>query len=442
MEVMSKSPTTITTTTLLKNRPFLCLWGAQVLTQLGTNMLSFVLALRVFRLTQSNLAVGLLLLTVGLATLLFGALAGVLVDHWEKKKVLLAANFFRFLLLVLFIFAGQALWLIVAFAFVFTVVTQFFIPAEGAVIPQLVESESLLAANSLFTFTLYGSIILGFVGSGPALKLFGPHGVFFFMASFFLFATFLVSFLPPHLFLFNQVFGGFRRAFLPRLNGSFSGVSFVFVPWRRFGRLGVVLGELGEGFGFIRGNFKVLESILLLAFSQVIVAVLLALSPGFAHEVLKIEIEDASLVIMLPAAVGMILGSLFLARFGSFWPRRFLRYFGLFSLGVILLFLFFVQNLAFLLPFSVFLVFLLGISNSLVAVPAQTILQEETGFNMRGRVFGVLSASVSAASALPVVAAGFLADLIGVGGVLLLTGAGVLVVAAALRLREIRYNIN
>ena len=72
------------------------------------------------------------------------------------------------------------------------------------------------------------------------------------------------------------------------------------------------------------------------------------------------------------------------------------------------------------------LFYLLGFANSLLDVPSNTILQKETEGDMRGRVYGILSASVGGAGILPVVISGVLADLVGVGNVIFLLGVLVL----------------
>jgi len=65
---------------------------------------------------------------------------------------------------------------------------------------------------------------------------------------------------------------------------------------------------------------------------------------------------------------------------------------------------------------------LLGISNALIFVPSNTILQEETTEGVRGKVYGALNALIGVFSLIPVIAAGSLSDVFGVGNVLTLIG--------------------
>ena len=77
----------------------------------------------------------------------------------------------------------------------------------------------------------------------------------------------------------------------------------------------------------------------------------------------------------------------------------------------------------------VVLAFILGFATSLVFVPANTILQEETSDEVRGKVYGVLNTFIGIMSIIPVVVVGGLADLIGVKAVITGTGIAVLLVA-------------
>jgi MFS family permease len=77
----------------------------------------------------------------------------------------------------------------------------------------------------------------------------------------------------------------------------------------------------------------------------------------------------------------------------------------------------------------VVLAFILGIATSLVFVPANTILQEETSDESRGKIYGVLNTLIGIMSIIPVVVVGGLADLIGVKAVI--TGMGIVVLIIA-----------
>ncbi len=90
---------------VLTNPRFLALFGSQIFTQVGGNMVLFGLTITVFGLTNSNTSVSILLLTFLVPAVIFGAIAGVFVDMFDRRKILIWTNFARgalFLLLVFF----------------------------------------------------------------------------------------------------------------------------------------------------------------------------------------------------------------------------------------------------------------------------------------------------------------------------------------------------
>ena len=80
-------------------------------------------------------------------------------------------------------------------------------------------------------------------------------------------------------------------------------------------------------------------------------------------------------------------------------------------------------------PFTLSLCGILGIGAALVAIPAQTTIQEETPETERGRVFGLQNNLINIALSLPLVLAGTLVSSIGLQPVLWLL-AGLALVAA------------
>jgi MFS family permease len=77
------------------------------------------------------------------------------------------------------------------------------------------------------------------------------------------------------------------------------------------------------------------------------------------------------------------------------------------------------------------LVLILGLMNGLISIASQTILQEHTTDETRGKVFGALNMMVNIAATLPILFAGILADLVGVSEVITFLGLLLLVFALA-----------
>ncbi len=397
-----------------------------MMSQFAVNMLLFVLGLRVYETTGSNTAVSILFFAYGIPAVAFAMIAGVVVDHLDKRSVLTVSNILRGVLAAsLFLFPDDIIAIYVL-AFLNAMVTQFYVPAEAPLIPRLVPTRLLVSANSLFTFTYFSSMAVGFILAGPLLRIFGPHLSFGVIAALFGAAA-IASWRVP-----VQQEKTKELAKLLR-----------YTPFSLIARL---LHELADGFRAVSRSGPLSDALMLLCSTQVVMAILGTLGPGFADRVLEIDIHDASLVILAPAVLGIIIGSLWVGTYGLRFNSKRMISTGVFSGGVFLILislllrvdntpaLSWIFNQSVIIPLALLLFFLLGVSNSFLDVPANSTLQREADGNMRGRIYGILTAAVGGIGVLPVVAGGILADVLGVGRVLFLLGV-VILMYGVLRLR-------
>ena len=153
----------------LRIRPFLFLILSEFFSQFAMNLFNFALLIVVFSLARSNSAVSGVVIAFTLPSIIFGILAGVLVDRWNKKNVLFTTNIIRALMVFPLVFLNENLFLIYFITFGVSLVTQFFIPAETPIIPILVNKKLLLSANALFGMAMYSSIFFAYALSGPLL---------------------------------------------------------------------------------------------------------------------------------------------------------------------------------------------------------------------------------------------------------------------------------
>src|SRR3954447_5540664 len=403
---------------VLANPRFLALYLSQILTQVGGNMVLYGLTVTVTVLTGQASATGLLLLTFLVPAVLFGAIAGVYSDQYDRRKILVACNVARGLCFVALLFAGNnilALYILVA---IVATLTTFFGPAEAAMIPSVVDREQLMQANGLFVFTLQASFVVGFAVLGPLfLRLLGPQLLIVVVAGCYLIAAGLCWVLPPSAPA-SPIAGGLGLA-------------------RR--ALVATADQLVEGVGYIRRHRSISWSLAYLAITASLIGVLGTLGPTFAVKVLGLSEQDF-VVVVLPLAAGLVLGILTLNVYGKYAQRRRLIEGGLLTLGISLAILGFAQRVQFikdgsgalsLLTVVMAVAFTAGIAYSFVAVPAQTQLQEELPTEVRGRVFGVLNTLVSLASFLPIVIVSAVADAIGTPAVIVISAIIVLALGVA-----------
>lgn len=414
---------------VLAIRPFRMLWLAQMFSQLSFATLLFVLALRVYQLTGSNAAVSGLFLTFGVPAVVFGMAAGAIVDHLDKRMVLVAADVSRAVLVLGLLFFPATLPVVYGISFLTAVFTQFYVPSEAPTIPRLVPARLLVPANSLFSFTYYSSLAVGSIVAGPVLRALGPHAVFLFISCLFAVAGWCASKIP-------------QEPDKPHLPASVA-AKFLSVGER-------VVASVGEGIAYVAASRKLGEALLLLTGTQVVLVILGTLGPGFADRVLEIDIRDASVFITGPVVLGILLGALWVGNAGYRYAASKLIQTGIIAAGVLLMVISFTVRFKrvaifawfyadpIVLPMEFLLFFFLGVANSMLDVPANSILQSHAGERMRGHVYGLLTAAVGGVGILPVVITGLAADRLGVGKVIFALG-GIITLYGAWRMR---YNQN
>lgn len=404
----------MSTLAVLRNRPFLLLWMAQAATQIGGNMVIFGLTITVLSAYHSYTAVSALLLSFLVPAVVFSAMAGVFVDRVDKRLLLVITNLMRGAAFLLIFAVGSNLLLMYLLVIFVATVTTFFAPAEASMIPSLVPRSQLLAANGLFTLTMNVAFAVGYALFGPFLvALASPQALILVVAALYFIAVGLCWVLPSS---------------PPADDGGVSAGQAVADAERA---VETMVGQFVEGIAYIRDHRNVGWSLSYLGIAGALVGVLGALGPGFAQKALELG-DKALVVVVLPIGLGIVTGVLALGSYGRFVPRRRAIEIGMIALGILLSILSVagqisgflegraavngltdVSRVVSLLSLVIGLAFLIGCAYAIVAISAQTQLQEDLPEEVRGRVFGILNMLVSVASLLPIVVVGPIADIVG-----------------------------
>ena len=410
---------------VLRNRPFLLLWLAQVATQIGVNMILYGLTVVVLEATDLSSAVSGLFLTFLVPSVLFSALAGVYVDRIDRRTMLVITNALRAVVLLGIFAVGNDIGFVLLLNTLFSILTVFFAPAEAAMIPMLVPREQLVAANGLFTLTLNGAFALGYALLGPLVVTIagGPKPLIVIVALLFGVAAAFCVTLP------KDPPAPRERA---RAREAVSEASHAVTG---------VFGQLREGVVYIRDNRAIAWSLAYLGIAASLIGVVAVLGPKFARDTIGLSAKDL-IVVVLPLGIGIVFGVLLLNNYGKYVPRRRAIEVGLAALGALLVILTVagpvsriltgvgdrlplvdLSALTSLVAVVVAIAFLAGIAYGIVAISAQVQLQEDIPADVRGRVFGVLNMLISVASILPIIIVGPIADLVGTTAVILTVAA-------------------
>lgn len=403
---------------ILRDPVFGRLWFIQAANQVGGNMALYALTVLVFATTRSSSAVSALLVSFVLPQIVLSPFAGVIVDRLDLRWALVVPNFVRMLLTAGLAMAGANVPLLLALNLGISLMSVALTPAEAAMIPRVVPKSQLETAMSVFNLTLQASFAVGFAFLGPLLvAVAGPSFVLTVVTAFYVAATFATIGLPsaPPL----PATGTRRR-----------------VAWRD------PIRQLRDGIAVVRRDPEINRPIILLAAATSIAGVLGVVGPSLATTV-GLEPKELG-VVVVPLGIGVVAGVLGLRRFGGSIPRRRVAEGALLVLGLATLAIAglgpldpVVRELGLVvgglkvgvLPVVVGLALIAGAAYGITSVAAQTTLFESTPAEVRGRVFGVLAAIVSAGSLVPSLLAGPLADRLTTPVVIGLAGVGILGVA-------------
>ncbi|CAA9557134.1 Uncharacterized MFS-type transporter [uncultured Synechococcales cyanobacterium] len=410
--------------TVLKNHNFLALWSGQVFSQLADKVyLVLMIALITARFQAADQTVSgwvsSIMVAFTIPAVLFGSFAGVYVDHWSKKQVLVITNLLRgglvlALPLLLWLFQDWApisgvpvgFCILLGVTFLVSTLTQFFAPAEQAAIPLIVERQYLLSANSLYTLTMMASVIVGFAVGEPLLAL----------------ADTVATRL-----------GGSDWGKELLVGGSYAIAGLLLLLLKTGERASAETNDsphiwqnIRDGLRYLKQQRQVRSALIQLVVLFSVIAALAVLVVRQAEVIPEIKASQFGFL-LAAGGVGMACGALMVGQLSQHFSHRQLGFYG--SIGVASS-LFGLSLFNHQLWPTLLLLVSLGTFAAIIAVPMQTTIQEETPEDIRGKIFGLQNNAVNIALSLPLALAGVAETFLGLRVVFL--GLAVIVVTGGL----------
>jgi MFS family permease len=382
------------TFSVFRKRSFTLLWMGQLVSTAGSALTSMAAGILVYRLTNSALSVGLLMMVTALPTLFVGLLAGVFVDRYDRRRIMLAADLIRAALVFLIpmLIHSNIAWLYVIVA-LSGAVGQFFDPAHASILSEVASDEELAAANSMMTVSSIGAQAIGFAASGFIASQLNIEWAFYIDAGTFVFSAACILFL--------------RLAPL-KVEGETN--------------VATVLRNLRAGFGII-GHTPGLRS-LFTVYLPVFITFGLnnALLLPFARRALGAGEFQYSLMEGI-SMVGFVVGSFSMARLGD--RLREGQWIAISFVGMALLSMVYSQLHS--VPPAIIIGLLAATMNAPSVVGRQLIIQRQTPREARGRVFSAFFVMRDTMFMLGMAGAG-LADVIDVRALFFLQALAFLIV--------------
>ena len=398
---MTAQPAPMGIRDVLRIRDYRYLFAGQVVSDIGDGITLLLVLLVINDLTGSTAALALMAIAEAVPAFTVGLFAGVYVDRWDRRRIMLASDLLRAVIVLAFAFVQTSALLPLFYVLGFTQasIATFFRPARGAMLPHVVPTAGLPAANSLATASQVIGNLIGAGAAGVLFGLFGSGVIGFAIDS----ATFVISFL-----LISRI--SRTAGVIDRTPGVTT-------------RDGVGASVL-EGLRIIRGSRVLLGIVMAVGVTMLglgavnvlfvpLVVNELAVSPTWMA-----GIDGAQTAGMLMAA-GLVTT---LARRLS--PTTIISL-GLLGIGVSIGLVSGVREIWQVLP----ILLAVGLFVTPLQAMVQTIVQTSTRDATRGRVVSVVQAAMSTASVTSMAIGGVLGAIIDIRAVFLV--AGVVVVLAA-----------
>jgi DHA3 family macrolide efflux protein-like MFS transporter len=339
---------------VFRHRNFSLMWTGQLVETIGYSLTSLAASILVFRETGTALSVGLMLIASAAPSLLVGLIAGVYVDRFDRRRIMIIADVLRavlvFLIPVLVPYGIAWLYVIVLLT---SAVAQFFDPAWESVLPEVAPDEELAAANSLMAISTFGSTAIGFAASGLIAANYPISYAFYLNAFAYLFSAGCIYFIQ-----------------VQKLEATEEKTS-----------LGVVVDNLKWGLEYL---FKspVLRSLFFLAIPiSISFGLANTLLLPFATRALNAGEFEYGIQEGL-TSVGFVVASLLMAAYMDRWREGQWMVVGLMGMGTAAL----VYSQLHSIPLAIGVQMLSGFLNAPYAIARRLLVQRNTGVEVRGRV--------------------------------------------------------
>ncbi len=371
----------------IRDRNFALLWGGGLVSDLGDWMLLVALPVYVFQLTGSAFITSTVFVVELVPALVVGQLAGVFVDRWDRRRILVAGGLLQAVLLLPLLAATTVdrLWIIYLVAALQSCLARVCAPAKAALVPALVRREQLGEANSLSAVSDNVARLVGSPLGGLVVHAFGLVGVVLVDA-----ATYLVSALLT---------AGVRTPPGPTVASEQKRPS--------------LRSDWLDGIRTIRRTPPLPAVLLIGALSQVAQGIFVVLFVVFVLQELNGTGGDVGLIRGMQA-IGGVVGGLAIGALSRHLSARGMIGWGFVVFGMISLVTWNAPTVTTAVGIYVGLFMAAGIPGVATMTGLMTTVQSVTPGSHLGRVFATFETGAGALQAVGVLLAGALADRVGV----------------------------
>lgn len=149
----------------LWNKNFFLLWQGQLVSMLGDILYMIALDFWILDMTGSTGLMGLLSALTMLPRIVLGPFAGVFVDKWNRRNIIVLTDFIRGIVVTFVgiagIFGFIQIWMVFIVGIISGLCSAFFGPAVNSIKPELVHESKFVKANSVTSLATSGMDMIG-----------------------------------------------------------------------------------------------------------------------------------------------------------------------------------------------------------------------------------------------------------------------------------------
>lgn len=397
---------------VLRQRSFGLLWLAGLISMTGDWVLMVGVPVEVYRRTGSTLATAGMLLAWLIPAIALGSIAGVFVDRWDRRRLMIAVNvLLAVALLPLLAVDAAGIWLVYVVFVIASCLGQLFEPAEVALLPNLLEGgeEQLVTANALSGMNRSLARIIGPAIGGAAVAAGGLAAVTILDAISFVAAAVLILAI-------RTTHGRAVRA--PDPTRMHDGVEHdAATAWSNLRR------EWAEGIRIVMHHPVLRALLVFMVITRIGEGLTGTLFVPWATDALHTDAAGYGWLLSTQA-IGGLAGAAVVGRFGKRVDSVRLLVVSAVTFGLIDLVLFTYPAFYPVLAPALVMMVIVGVPGAAMGVAFTTIQQEQAADRIRGRVVGGLMALGAVGSLVGAIAAGFLGEVVPVIPLLIVQGSG------------------
>ena len=397
---------------ILRQPNFAKLWLGGLISMTGDWILIVGLPFEIYRRTGSTLATGAMVLAFLIPSILLGSVAGVFVDRWDRQRLMVVINvILAVVMLPLLAIDALGIWIAYVVLFVGSSLELLFTPAEGALLPNLLENpdDDLVTANALNGMNNHLARLIGPAIGGVIVAVGGLLAVTVIDAVSFLLAAALIASI---------------RTTHARATRHESLEHETLNAWRR------VLAEWRDGLRTVV-NHPVLRALLVFfVITRIGEGLTATLFVPWTTDALHSDATGYGLLLSTQA-IGGLAGAIVIGRMGSRVDPLRLVILGSLVFGLIDLGLFTYPAIYPYIGPALVVMVVVGVPGAAMMAGIATLEQTLASDSHRGRVIGALGAVGAVGSLVGAVAAGFLGQAVPVVLLLVVQGSGYVIASLA-----------